>query len=136
MQGRPPHAPEASNVLTDVVSALGRLLRGEIALARAEIKQGLRAAVVGLVMIVVAVILLVTAIQLFAGAGVAGLVHIGLRPWQAAVLLGGALLVVAVVLVMTGLRRLGAEAIVPQRAFAGLRRDVETLNTKVTPDAT
>ena len=134
-QDRRPFAPDATDLLADLVATLGRILRGEIALARAEITLGLRAALRGLGMIVVAVVLLVTAIQLLAGAGVHGLIHAGLRPWVAELVLGGVLLVAAAVLTMIGLRRLRAETIVPQRAFAGLRRDAETLKPKVNADA-
>ena len=132
---RRPFAPEKTDLLSDLVTTLGRILRGEIALARAEITQGVRAALRGLVMIVVAVILLVTAIQLFAGAGVAGLVEAGLRPWQAQLALGGVLILVAAALTMAGLHRLRAHAFVPRRAFAGLRRDAETLKREVNVDA-
>ena len=135
-QDRRRFAPDAPNLLADLVATLGRILRGEIALARAEITQGARAALRGLVMIVVAVILLVTAIQLFAGAGVHGLIRAGLHPWQAELVLGGVLLAVAAGLTVIGLGRLRPETLMPQRAFAGLRRDVETLKPKVTPDAT
>ena len=135
-QDRRRFAPDAPDLLADLVATLGRILRGELALARAEITQGARAALRGLVMIVGAVILAVTAIPLFARAGVAGLVDAGLRPWQAELVLGGALVAVAVALCLAGLRRLRAETLMPQRAFAGLRRDVETLKPKVTPDAT
>lgn len=135
LQDRRPFASDAPNLLAELVATLGRILRGEIALARAEISQGLRVALRGLVMIVAAVILLVTAIQLFAGAGVAGLVQAGLRPWQAELLLGGVLVVVGALLSMAGLRRLRGNMLVPQRAFDGLRRDVETLKPKVSPDA-
>ena len=135
-QDRRRFAPDAPDLLADLVATLGRILRGELALARAEITQGARAALRGLVMIVGAVILAVTAIPLFARAGVAGLVDAGLRPWQAELVLGGALVAIAVALCLAGLRRLRAETLMPQRAFAGLRRDVETLKPKVTPDAT
>ena len=133
-QDHRPFAPDTPDLLADLVATLGRILRGEIALARAEIALGLRAALRGLVMIVVAVVLLVTAIQLFAGAAVAGLVHAGLQPWQAALALGITLMAIAVALTLAGLRRLRPETLVPQRAFAGLRRDAETLKPKVTPD--
>ena len=135
LQDRRPLEPDAPNLLADLVATLGRILRGEIALARAEISQGLHGALRGMAMVVVAVILLVTAIQLFAGAGIAGLVHAGLRPWQAELVLGGVLVVVAVLLSMAGLRRLRGDAMMPSRAFAGLRHDVETLKPKVNLDA-
>jgi NhaP-type Na+/H+ or K+/H+ antiporter len=135
MQDHRPFAAEAPALVADLVATLGRILRGEIALARAEMAQGLRAALRGLAMVGVAVVLLITALQLFAGAGVAGLVHAGLRPWQAALIVGGALALVAFVLIRAGLRRLSPKEIVPQRALAGLRRDAETLKPKVNPDA-
>jgi hypothetical protein len=135
MQDHRPSAAEAPALVADLMATLGRILRGEIALARAEMAQGLRAALRGLAMIGVAVVLLITALQLFAGAGVDGLVHAGLRPWQAALIVGGALALVAVVLIRAGLRRLSPKEIVPQRALAGLRHDAETLMPKVNPDA-
>ena len=134
-QDRRPFAPETPDLLTDLVATLGRILRGEIALARAEIAQGLRAALRGLVMIVVAVILLITAIQLFAGAAVAALVGAGLSPLWAMLVMVAVLAAIAVALGIAGLRRLRPETLLPQRAFAGLRRDAETLKPKVNPDA-
>ena len=97
-------APEGTAALmAEVFSGASRLVRGEIALARAEAAQKMRSAAFAVVQFVVAVILGITAMNLLAGAGVAALVGLGLSTAMAALLLGGALLLAAYGFVRWGL---------------------------------
>lgn len=120
-----------ASLLADLASGFSRLIRGEIALARAETSAALRDAARGVAKLAIAAVIGITALNLLAGAAVAGLVHLGLSPAWAAVALAAALLLVAFGLVQTGLRALDPENLAPKRALRNLRRDAETLKTMV-----
>lgn len=131
-----PGADAPAGLLGDVVSGFARLLRGELALARAEAKRSLGEASSALAKLAVAAMLGITAVNVLAGAAVAGLVALGLAPIWANVLVGAGLLLVAYVLVQSGLPQLKPANLAPRRMMANLRQDAETFTSKVTPDAT
>lgn len=127
--------PQAADLVADLLSGLSRLVRGEIALARAEVARGLRAAVGALVAIGVAAILGLTALNVLAGAAVAALVAAGLSAVWAGVLVGFGLLVVAMVLLGQARGRLRPANLAPRRSMINLRRDGETLKSMVAQHA-
>lgn len=123
-------------LLGDVVSGFARLIRGELALARAEAKRSLNDATAGLGKLVIAAILGITALNVLAGAAVAVLVAIGLAPVWASVLVGVALLLLAYAIIQIGLAQLKPSNLAPKRVMANLRHDAETLKSMVIADAT
>lgn len=123
-----------ADLLGEVVSGIARLVRGELALAKAEAKRSLGDATSGLGKLVVAAILGVTAVNVLSGAAVAGLVILGLAPIWAGVVVGAVLLLVAFALVQLGLAQLQPSNLAPSRMMANLRQDAETLASKVTQD--
>ena len=125
-----------ADLLGDVVSGFARLVRGELALARAEAKRSLADATSAVGKLAIAAIVGITALNVLAAAAVAGLVALGLTPLWASVLLGAGLLVLAFVLIQRGLAQLDPENLAPKRVVANLRRDAETFTSMVTPDAT
>lgn len=128
MSARPGETPEGTlSLLGEITAGLGRLVRGELSLARAEAAEGLKAAGSGLVKIGVAAVLGLVGLNVLAGAAVAGLAATGLGPAWAALIVGGGLCVVAVGLVMAGKAALRLRGIVPNRALRGLRRDAEAV---------
>ncbi|HLQ18062.1 MAG TPA: phage holin family protein [Tabrizicola sp.] len=116
-----------TTLLNDVVAGLGRLLRGELMLAKAEATEGLKSAAAGLVKIGIAAIVALVGLNVLAGAAVAALAATGLGPAWAAVIVGVALLVVALVLALSGRAALTLRGLWPDRATRGLRRDAEAV---------
>ncbi len=123
-------------MMADVVAGIGRLVQGELALARAEAAERLQSAKQAVIQVGVAVVLGITAINVLAAAAVAGVVALGLSPIWASVLVGGALLVLALGFAQTAARLLREAGALPKRSAASVRRDVETLQTMVRRDAT
>lgn len=123
-------------LLGDVVSGLGRLVRGELALARAEVKRSLGDAASAIGKLVVAAILGITALNVLAGAAIAGLVVAGMTPLWASVAVGAGLLLLVFVIVQLGLAQLEPSNLSPKRTMANLRHDAETLKSMVVADAT
>ncbi len=131
-----PAAEASAGLLGDIVTGFARLLRGELALARAEAKRSLGEATAAMAKLVLAVIFGITAVNVLAGAAVAGLVALGLAPIWASVLVGCGLLLLAYALVQIALPQLKPSNLVPTRTMANLRQDAETLTSMGNPDAT
>lgn len=125
-----------ASLLGDVVSGFARLIRGELALARAEAKRSLGDATSALGKLVIAAILGITALNVLAGAAVAGLVASGMSTVWASAAVGAGLLLVAFVIVQIGLAQLKPSNLTPKRMMANLHHDAETLKSMVIPDAT
>ncbi len=125
-----PDQPRGAAVLfSDVLTGLDRLLRGEVALAKAEVRQNLRAARQAAVQFVCAVVFGVIALNLLAGAAVAGLVAAGLSPGLAALALGAGLLLIAYACLHWGLWLLDPVRLKPNRSFENLGKDIASLKT-------
>ena len=119
------------SLLSEITSGLGRLVKGELLLARAEATQGLKAAGNGLVKIAVAGVVGLVGLNALAGAAVAGLARTGLGPAWAGLIVGAVLCLAAVGLVMSGRAALRLRGILPDRALRGLRRDAEAVQQGV-----
>lgn len=115
------------SLLSEVASGVGRLVQGELRLARAEATEGLKAAGLGLVKIGVAAVFGLVGLNVLAGAAVAALAATGLGPAWAAVLVGLTLCIVALALVVAGKAALQLRGIWPGHALRGLRRDAEAV---------
>jgi hypothetical protein len=123
----PDERESTTTLLSDVVTGMGRLVRGELMLAKAEATEGLKTAVGGLVKLVVAAIIALVALNVLAGAAVAALAATGLGPAWASVIVGVALGVLALVLAMAGRSALRMRGLWPDRAVRGVRRDADAV---------
>jgi protein-S-isoprenylcysteine O-methyltransferase Ste14 len=131
--GGPARGPGA--LMADVLAGIARLVRGEIALARAEAGLRLQAARQAIVQAVIAVVLGLTALNVLAAAAVAAVMALGLTPGWASLAVGGVLLALALVLAQRASRQMRAAGTTPSRAADNVRRDMETLQTMVKSDA-
>lgn len=120
------------SLLSDVATGVGRLVQGELRLARAEATEGLKAAGSGLVKIAIAAVVGLVGLNVLAGAAVAALAATGLGPVWAAFLVGLALCLVALGLALAGRGALRLRGIWPDRAMRGLRRDAEAVQQGLT----
>jgi hypothetical protein len=132
MRGTDQEREATTTLLSDVVTGLGRLVRGELMLAKAEATEGLKSAVGGMVKIAVAAIIALVGLNVLAGAAVAALAATGMGPAWAAVIVGSALVVLALVLALAGRAALRLRGLLPDRAVRGLRRDAEAVQAGLT----
>lgn len=123
MPGPAESTEPTGRLLSDVVAGLGRLVKGELMLARAEVGAGLRMAAGGLVKIVLAAIVALVGLNVLAGAAVAALAEAGLGAGWAALIVGLALCGLALVLALAGRAALRLRGLWPDRALRGVRRD-------------
>lgn len=127
MRGADQEREGTTTLLSDVVTGLGRLVRGELMLAKAEATEGIKSAVGGLVKIGLAAIIVLVGLNVLAGAAVAALAATGLGPGWAALIVGVGLCVLALILALAGRAALRLRGLWPDRAIRGLRRDAEAV---------
>ncbi len=132
MRGAEPERESMRTLLSEVVSSLSRLVRGELTLAKAEATEGIKQAVGGLVKIAVAAILSLVGLNVLAGAAVAALAATGLGPAWASLIVGICLCVLALILVLAGRAALKLRGVWPDRALRGVRRDAEAVQAGLT----
>lgn len=126
----------ATGLLGEVVFGVTQLLKGEIALARAEAQRSMRDATGAIGKLAVAAVFGIVALNLLAAAAVATLVAAGLSAVWANVSVGTVLLLAAFLIFKFALPLLSPSNLVPNRSFANLRQDAEILKSMVTPHAT
>ena len=120
-----------ADVLTNIGDDLGRLVRGEIALLKAEVREN--ATKVG------------TGVGMFGGAGLAGffaleflllallfgLTAAGLQTWLAALVVGVALAAVAGFLALRGKKSVSSASVMPVETMQQIKNDAAALKADV-----
>lgn len=119
--------PGVTGLLAEVLSGVGRLVQGELRLARAEAADSLRSVGSGLVKLAAAGVAGLVALNVLAGAAVGALAHAGLGPVWAAVVVGLGLALVALVLALAGRAALLLRGRKPRGFLDGLRRDAQAV---------
>ncbi len=125
-----PHRSAGAGIGTVIQQALTHatnLIRGEMDLARAEIGENLRRAVIGIVLIVVSIILVMLSLNLLVGVLVAILVAAGLSPIWSATLVGVGIATLAIAFLLWGIRQLRLTKLAPTRAAENIKRDAAAL---------
>lgn len=129
-----PQARSIAAVFSDAMQVLLDLVRGEAALARAEIEATLRKAAAGFVLVLLGAAVSLAALNVLAGAAVAALVAAGLTAGWAALAIAAVLLLVAAILAALGLRALAPSNLTLRRTARNVRRDAKTLKEILTHD--
>ena len=123
------------SLLSDALAQVTRLVRGEVALAKAEVAQNLRSAMMGIVLLVGAVILAFVALNVLAGALVAAVARIGdMGPGWAALIVGVVIAAVAALLALRGVAALKPENLAPTRTVRNVQADAQTIKETVSHD--
>ena len=116
--------PSTSQLLRDLATGIGDLVRGEISLARAEVQEGLTKMAIGAVAIVGGLLVAFVALIILLEALVAALA-LWMPAWLAALIVGGGIALVALFMVYKGQADLRQASILPRRAARHAQADVE-----------
>lgn len=119
------------SLLSDAINQLTRLVRGEVALAKAEVAQNIRNAGLGIALLVGAVVLIFVALNVLVFALVAALGEL-IGPGWSALVVGVVILVVAAILAMRGLNSLKPENLAPSRTVRNVQADAQAIKENVT----
>lgn len=126
-ENRPPETKPVSELISDGLAQFSRLVRSEIALARAEMADKARQVARGGAMLGLAAFLALPALFILMMALAAGLHELGIAWWLSYLVTAVIGFVVAGILAMLGMNRLKAEALLPNRTINQLHRDAATM---------
>jgi hypothetical protein len=132
----PEHDPGVAGLFSDVLSGVGRLVQGELRLARAEAADSLRSVGSGLAKLAGAAVVALVGLNVLSGAAVAALIEAGFGPVGAAVAVGVVLALVALLLALAGRSALQLRGKKPGRFLDGLRRDAQAVQTGLKQEGT
>ena len=125
-----PDPRPTGSLLSDALNQLTRLVRGEVALAKAEVSQNLKNAALGIGLLVGAVVLALVALNVLAAALVAALANL-IGPGWAALVVGILILAAAGLLAMRGLNSLKPENLAPSRTVRNVQADAHAIKENV-----
>ncbi|MEY4984033.1 MAG: hypothetical protein RIR62_2299 [Pseudomonadota bacterium] len=123
----PPESRSTAELIQQAFGHINNLVRGEIALARAETEESIRHAAVGVGMLAGALVMVLVALNVLAAAIVAGLAEAGMPPGWAALAVGVLFLVAAAIMARSGKAALDPARLAPSRTARNLKRDVEAV---------
>lgn len=113
--------PSLGQLVSDLISDLGQLVRQELRLAQAELSDKLKQAQNGAYAIVTGLLVAFCALLILLQAVVIALSNV-LPPWLAALSVGGVLALVAFVLIRHGRQNLKAHNLLPERSLTATRK--------------
>lgn len=125
--------PSLGALISDIVTELRQLIRGEIELAKAEVKAAVRTAVAGGALLAVAGVLLAMTWLLLTWAAVYGLAETDLPLWASFLIVAAIYLIAGAIVGFIGLRRL-QRARGPERAVAEMHRTKDIVSA-IPPNA-
>jgi len=125
-----PDPRPTGSLLSDALNQMTRLVRGEVALAKAEVTQNIKSAALGIGLLVGAAVLALVALIVLAGALVVALGHLIGEGW-AALLVGILILAGAGLLAMRGLNALKPENLTPSRTVRNVQADAHAIKENV-----
>ena len=125
--------PAPTHPLRDLVSGLAsdvqELLKGEIALARAEVDQKLRGIVIAAILIVGGALVAFAGLVVVLEGGAAVLAF-WLPPWASLLIIGLVILAVGGLVSRAGIGKLSLKAIKPNRTITSVQADVHLLKDR------
>lgn len=123
--------PSTGELVSRLSQQISQLVRDELRLARAEMKQKGKQAGIGAGLAGAATVLALLGLGALVIAAIAALALV-LQVWAAALIVGVAVLLLAGLLALAGFSQVKrGTAVVPEEAIASTRRDVETVKESV-----
>lgn len=119
-------------LVSDALSHVTGLVRGEIDLVRAEVQENMNRAAAAIGMLVAAVVLLLVALNVLAAAVAAWLTETGMDAGWAALIVGGTLALIGVILAVKGKNDLKLASLAPTRTAKNVQRDAQALREGAT----
>lgn len=113
-------------ILGDIVTDFRSLVRDEMALAKAELRQALDKVIAGATLTGIGAVLAGTGLNALVAAAILGLATIW-DAWLAALVVGIAVILVGGILAMVGLRNLRSADLMPDRTIRTVQEDVRTV---------
>jgi hypothetical protein len=123
-----------ADVLRDVIVQATTLLRKETELARVELSENVSRAALGIGLMVGGAVLLIPALVILLEAAVAALEQNGMRPAEAAGIIGGVVLVLGFILIAIGLTRLRVKNLMPNKTIRQLHYDAAVAKQQMRRD--
>jgi uncharacterized BrkB/YihY/UPF0761 family membrane protein len=119
--------PEASlgQLVSELISDLGQLVRQELRLAQSEVSEKFKQAQTGVYAIVTGLLVAFCALLVLLQALVIALSN-AMPPWMAAVIVGGVLAIIAFALIRQGRENLKARNLIPERSLRVGRKTLES----------
>jgi uncharacterized membrane protein YqjE len=128
---RPAGAPEGlGTVVGEIVADLQDIVRGEVQLAKTELKEDATSAGRGIGFIAGGAIVLLVGFT-FLMLGVTYLLNKAMQMWIAAGIVGIVLLIVGALVAMAGKNQLSASNLAPNQTIASLKEDQEWANRQI-----
>ncbi|WP_282029699.1 phage holin family protein [Paracoccus marcusii] len=123
----PVRSQSPASLAADALRISSDLVRKEVSLAKAELRQNLNRAGTGLGMMVAAAVLGIVTLNVLTVALVAALAETDLGPIWSAVVVGVVLAILAYVLLRKGMADLKPENLMPTRTVENVQRDASTV---------
>lgn len=117
--------PSTLSLLGDVAGGIGRIIRGEIALVRADVERSVAQVTGAVAMLAAAAIMALVGLNALAGSATLGLVAAGLPAPAATLTVGIVLLAAALFFLNRGLVRLRPRNLVPFTSADSIRSDLQ-----------
>jgi hypothetical protein len=126
LEGKP-----VSELVSDALQQLSRLLRNEVALARAEVSNKAKGAMRGGAMLGAAAIVALPSLVILMLALAALMIELGVAASLSCLITSVIGFVIAGILAKVGLNRLRADVLIPNRTITQLRRDAATMKEHI-----
>ncbi|MDI3335557.1 phage holin family protein [Defluviimonas aestuarii] len=121
-------------LLSDAFHGITQLMRGELALARAEAEENIRSIATGASLVLLAATVFFVGLNVLADAAVAALANQGFATGWAALIVAASLIVIAAVLAAIGRHAFSSTKIIPRRTVMNIRRDADTFKEAMSHD--
>lgn len=123
--------PPLRDLVGNIIDDLRGLLRGELALARAEVDDKIERSMIAIGSIIGGIFLAFTALNVLLAAVVSALIEAGMAPWLASVIVGVVVAGIGFLLVRQGIKALSLSKLVPERTAANLQADARLVRDQV-----
>lgn len=115
-------ATSFSQLLNEFLQEIRTLFSQEVALAKAELRQGASRLMSDVVLLVVGGVILLASIFVFVAAAVLGLAEV-VEPWLSALIVGAVIAFIGFILLRVGMSKLKKQNFMPDETIRSLKED-------------